>query len=117
MVTRTGASWCWEPRGRTTFPTLGEPGGREKKSAFGNQTSSAGKDENSVIFIRKQMPEFEKLRADVETALVQGTQAATPQQSGPSFGDQITQLAALRDKGLLTDEEFAAKKADLLSRM
>jgi hypothetical protein len=31
--------------------------------------------------------------------------------------DQITQLAALRDQGLLTDEEFAARKADLLSRM
>jgi hypothetical protein len=93
------------------------PGDREKRSAFGSQTSSAGKDENSVIFIRKQMPEFEKLRAAVETALVQGAQATTPQQFGPSIGDQITQLAALRDQGLLTSEEFAAKKADLLSRM
>ena len=29
----------------------------------------------------------------------------------------IEQLAALRQKGILTDEEFAAKKAELLSRL
>jgi hypothetical protein len=30
--------------------------------------------------------------------------------------DQIRKLAELRDEGILTDEEFAAKKQDLLSR-
>lgn len=30
---------------------------------------------------------------------------------------QITQLAALRDQGILTEDEFAAKKAELLSRL
>ncbi len=109
----------WKPAGPLVngFIQFTVPGGREKRSAFGSQTSSAGKDENSVIFTRKQMPEFEKLRAAVEPALEQGAQATTPQQSGPSIGDQITQLAALRDQGLLTNEEFAAKKANLLSRM
>jgi hypothetical protein len=29
----------------------------------------------------------------------------------------IRELAKLRDEGLVTDEEFAAKKADLLARM
>ena len=32
-------------------------------------------------------------------------------------GRAIEQLAALRQKGILTDEEFAAKKAELLSRL
>lgn len=35
----------------------------------------------------------------------------------PDAVDQLTKLAALRDAGILTEEEFAAKKAELLSRM
>lgn len=31
--------------------------------------------------------------------------------------EQITKLASLRDAGILTDEEFSSKKADILSRM
>jgi voltage-gated potassium channel len=39
--------------------------------------------------------------------------------SGPSISipEQIRQLAALRDDGVLSDEEFEAKKAELLSKM
>lgn len=35
----------------------------------------------------------------------------------PDLTDQIRKLADLRDAGVLTEEEFAAKKADLLARM
>jgi hypothetical protein len=31
--------------------------------------------------------------------------------------DQIRKLAGLREEGLLTDEEFSAKKTELLSRI
>ncbi|WP_294011696.1 SHOCT domain-containing protein [Sphingomonas sp.] len=31
--------------------------------------------------------------------------------------DQIRKLAELRDSGVLTEEEFAAKKAELLDRL
>lgn len=37
--------------------------------------------------------------------------------AAPSAADQITQLAALRDAGHITPEEFEAKKAELLRRM
>lgn len=37
--------------------------------------------------------------------------------AAPSIPAQINELAQLRDKGLVTEEEFQAKKADLLSRM
>lgn len=37
--------------------------------------------------------------------------------AGASIPDQIAQLSKLRDDGVLTDEEFQAKKADLLGRM
>lgn len=36
--------------------------------------------------------------------------------SGPSIPDQIRQLGELRDQGLLTLEEFEAKKSELLER-
>lgn len=47
-----------------------------------------------------------------------------PSTSAPASGSevedipaQIQKLAALRESGILTDDEFASKKADLLSRM
>ena len=44
-------------------------GGNERRSAFGQQSAEAGKDENSVVFRKKQQPGFEELRAAVETAI------------------------------------------------
>lgn len=37
--------------------------------------------------------------------------------AAPDLTAQLQQLAALRDAGILTEEEFTAKKADILSRM
>ena len=37
--------------------------------------------------------------------------------SNEGIAEQIEQLASLRDKGILTSEEFEAKKQDLLSRL
>jgi hypothetical protein len=45
-------------------------------------------------------------------------QAPPPQAApaaGPSMTDQLQQLAALHQQGVLSDEEFAAAKAKLLS--
>jgi hypothetical protein len=41
---------------------------------------------------------------------------ATPPQSPPNTVSQLEELAALRDRGVLTDGEFQAQKARLLSR-
>ena len=40
-----------------------------------------------------------------------------PAGGGANIPDQIEQLAALRDKGHITAEEFETKKAALLERM
>lgn len=40
--------------------------------------------------------------------------AGTP---GPDLMAQLRQLGELRDAGILTEEEFSAKKADILSRL
>ncbi|MGC5255373.1 SHOCT domain-containing protein [Gordonia sp. DT218] len=37
--------------------------------------------------------------------------------AAPDMAEQIKKLAELRDAGVLTEDEFSAKKADLLSRM
>jgi len=47
-----------------------------------------------------------------------GSDAAAPQ-SAPQFDvvEQLGRLAGLRDQGVLTDEEFASKKGELLARL
>jgi membrane protein YdbS with pleckstrin-like domain len=46
-----------------------------------------------------------------------GAPQAPPPASTPSITDQIEKLGELRDKGVLSEEEFQAKKAELLQRM
>lgn len=93
-------------------------GGNESRSRFGSQTRSAVQDENSVIFWWAQRAEFEALRETVERAIAERHRplpSTAPASS--SIPEQIGQLAALRDAGILTDDEFAAKKRDLLARL
>ncbi len=87
-------------------------GGNERRSAFGQQTTDAAKDENSVIFRKKQQSQFEELRAAVESAMV----ADNP--TGPAAPDRLTQLQKLADlhsSGVLTDAEFEQEKRRLLN--
>ena len=46
-----------------------------------------------------------------------GRGAAPTQQTGGSIPEQIEKLDELRRKGVISEQEFAAKKADLLNRM
>ena len=48
----------------------------------------------------------------IQQAAATASPAATPDLTG-----QLLQLASLRDAGVLTEDEFAAKKADILARM
>ena len=43
--------------------------------------------------------------------------AAAPRSPADELGATLESLAALRDKGLITPEEYEAKKSDLLGRM
>jgi len=47
----------------------------------------------------------------------QSNPAAPTSASGPDITEQIVKLATLRDQGILTEDEFATKKAELLSRL
>jgi large subunit ribosomal protein L7/L12 len=59
--------------------------------------------------------------SEASPALTPGSPLAAPTAADapaqPDLIDQIKRLGELRDAGLLSDEEFAAKKADLLSRL
>jgi uncharacterized membrane protein YhaH (DUF805 family) len=69
---------------------------------------------NIVFWAENSDPSENRFGACPKTAAEM--QGATP--AKPSFGmanlEQIEKLAALRDKGVLTEEEFKAKKAALL---
>lgn len=109
----------WKPAG-AVIPgaiTFTLAGGIEKQSKFGSQFWDATKDENAVIFYKKQAPAFAAMREAIDAAIVQRQQ---PQQSvvvqQSSVAEELKQLADLRDQGILSDAEFDAEKAKILSR-
>lgn len=74
-------------------------------------------DPDAVVFKKKTQAEFVALRAAVEKAR---QDQRTPQAAAPApvdLADQLKKLGALRDAGVLSEEEFAAKKADILARI
>jgi hypothetical protein len=107
----------WKPAttlfvGFIQFETAGQGGTR---SRFGHQTQGALQDENSVVFRKGALPQFERLRAAVEEALAARHNG---QPAGPpaSVADDLAKLGALLRQGLLTPSEFEAAKARLLGR-
>jgi hypothetical protein len=113
------ASVQWKPAGALVngfiqFETAGVGGTR---SGFGRQTTDAGRDENSVIFTKKQMPAFEQMRSAVEQALAARLNSQ-PMMMAPaapaSVADELAKLAGLVQQGLLSQQEFAQQKARLL---
>ncbi|EJS68506.1 MULTISPECIES: DUF4429 domain-containing protein [Bacillus] len=84
-------------------------GGKENKGGLFDAT----KDENSIMFSKKQQPNFLKLKALIEQKMDEQHSPAPINASG-DVADQIKKLADLRDSGILTNEEFDAKKKQLL---
>ena len=56
---------------------------------------------------------FDRVSEGINTQL--GAQHAQP--AAPSITDQIEKLGELRDRGVLSEDEFQTKKAELLQRM
>lgn len=106
----------WKPAGwaMNGFIQFTLPGGNEAKSRFGSQTSTAGKDENSVIFTNKQQPAFEKLRATLDQAIAAQHQAPAPTGGEVSVADELAKLHALMQQGILSQGEFEQEKRRLL---
>ena len=83
----------------------------------------ASNDENAVLFSRKQEPAFRAIKEEIDRRARATRRPIAPPAvapvtaSGASIPEQIRQLADLKDAGILTAEEFEAKKVDLLNRM
>ena len=70
--------------------------------------------ENAVIFAQQHQADFKKFRKVLEgkRAEINRPQATTTSTLSPM--DELKKLAELRDMGVITSEEFEAKKAQLL---
>ena len=85
-------------------------------SYYGNDKDTAYKAPNAIPIIKKQAAVFQDVAKRIRERM--DTLRYTPTQSpSADIPGQLTQLAALRDAGVLTSEEFAAKKSELLARM
>jgi hypothetical protein len=85
------------------------PGGNERRSKFGSQSTDAAKDENSVLFSRSQQAAFQQI-ADAITVTVR----STGQPERAPLAEELARLAGLHQQGHLSDDEYAAAKARLL---
>lgn len=74
---------------------------------------------NSVAFNKSEEQRFRAVVATMRQKIAEAQQAQQAQQpaAATSIPAQIAQLAQLRDSGVLSAEEFEAKKAELLARM
>jgi hypothetical protein len=99
-----------EPGLATGYIQFGVMGGVEGRGGVLNATT----DENTVLFVKKALNEFRQLRDLVESRIGGSAETASfgsvPQRS---FVEELGRLADLRDRGVLTDEEFVQEKARL----
>ena len=84
-------------------------GGQEAKGALFQATS----DENSVMFSSAQFVDFQKMKQSIEQQRAKISVSTAPSSSASGL-DDLEKLASLRDKGILTEEEFQAKKKQIL---
>lgn len=83
-------------------------GGREAKGGM----LEAGTDENTVTFNSQQQRAFERIYSAIKERME--TTGAARETKPPSSLDELGKLAELRDKGIVTEEEFQQKKRQLL---
>lgn len=81
-------------------------GGTEAKGGL----LQAGQDENTITFNKKQQPAFEEIKSMIEERMTKGKGKA---QSESSIND-LEKLAELKEKGIISEEEFNAKKKQIL---
>jgi hypothetical protein len=72
---------------------------------------SAGRDGQEVF------PDLPRPAAIHNEIYAQMQKRQAPAAAGPSIPEQIDQLDQLRRRGVISEEEFATKKAELLNRL
>lgn len=92
------------------------PGMTSHAGRPGDRSATIGNDPNSVTFHSGGNDAFHALAAEVNAAIAGAhSQApAAPTPAAVSAVDEIERLADLHKRGILTDDEFTAKKQQLL---
>ena len=85
-------------------------GGVENRGGLFAATS----DENTIMYEQKDNKIVAQIKEFVQTKMHRATSAATAVIAAPSAADEIFKLKQLVDAGVLTSEEFSAKKRQLL---
>jgi len=82
---------------------------------LGSQESKGGlfqatQDENTIMFKKSQQPDFEEIKSMIETRMAE---PESKKAAGRGIND-LEKLAELKEKGIITEEEFNAKKKQIL---
>ncbi|PBQ22283.1 hypothetical protein CCL08_00485 [Pseudomonas congelans] len=86
--------------------------------AFRGGSTNIAKDDNSVFFGKGSNADFEQIKKMILEAVAASHQPAkTSSASTEDIPAMLKKLSDLKDQGVLTEDEFLIKKADLLSRM
>jgi hypothetical protein len=95
------------------FLQLSIRGGREAVGGVFN----AANDENTMLFVKKHEPDFERMRSAIQTKIAELAKpsVASAAQGTRSSADELEKLAGLRERGILSEEEFQAEKRRVLS--
>lgn len=95
-----------EPGLTTGYIQFAYSGSSESKGG----TMSAVNDENTILFLKKELKQAKELKSMVESIQRQNS-TSSPQISG---ADEIIKFKQLLDEGILTVEEFETKKKQIL---
>jgi hypothetical protein len=91
---------------------LATPAGNRNKDRV-----KAAESPNAVVFGSTDQKLFQSMAAQIRQMASQPLAASSSNASQAPIPEQIRQLAELHATGILTDDEFARKKVDLLKRM
>jgi Short C-terminal domain len=89
-------------------------------SYYGNSKDSAYKAPNAIPINKNRAALFQDVAKRIRERIDATHSAQAPSAASPPPADipgQLRQLAELRDAGVVTPEEFASKKSELLARM
>lgn len=105
-----------KPGGFAGFLQFSVAGGAARDSSYmvSGGAIDAAKDENSILFTGKDKYETAlKIKAHVEEWSAK-QHSGSPSAAPTSVSDEIRKLKALCDEGLITPEQFEAKKKQML---
>lgn len=119
----------WKPaskigiNGYIQFSTVGDV---QRRPRYGQRNLDAARDESAVTFRYGQMPAFEELRVAIERAITTSRGATAPaysplatpgDQRPPDARQQLQRLAQLWAEGLISEQEYQAKRAEIIARL